>query len=106
MNIYVYTLNFILFDHKQNFSVPTQFFKMPLFTNQNSECEQKESMKKDWKGSQLKHTTTSVKHGGGSVTAWAYMDANGFRSPVFTDYVQVGRNTRTDLHGAIISDKY
>lgn len=26
MNIYVYTLNFILFDHKQNFSVPTQFF--------------------------------------------------------------------------------
>lgn len=51
MNISVYTVFMVEKDEVQTFSVPTQFFQKPLFTNQNSECQQKESMKKDWKGS-------------------------------------------------------
>ena len=35
----------------------------------------------------LKNTTSSVKHGGDSVMAWAFMASNGTKSLVFIDSV-------------------
>ena len=41
-----------------------------------------------------KHTTSSVKHGGGSVMAWACMTANGTGSLVFIDDVTADKSSR------------
>lgn len=42
------------------------------------------------------HTTSSVKHGGGSVMAWAYITASGTRSLVFIDDVIAYGSSRMD----------
>ena len=41
-----------------------------------------------------KHTTSSVKHGGGSVMVWACMAANGTGSLVFIDDVTANKSSR------------
>src|SRR4029434_10164871 len=53
----------------------------------------------------LKHTTSSVKHGGGSVTAWACMAANGTGSLVFIDDVTADKSSRmnSEVFRAILS---
>ncbi len=43
-----------------------------------------------------KHTTSSVKHGGGSVIAWACMAANGTGPLVFIDDVTADRSSRVN----------
>ena len=41
-----------------------------------------------------KHTTSSVKHGGGSVIAWAYIAASGTGSLVSIDDVAADKSSR------------
>ena len=52
-----------------------------------------------------KHTTSSVKHGGGSVIAWACMAANGTGSLVFIDDVTADKSSRmnSEVFWAILS---
>uniref|UniRef100_A0A8C5PQS4 Transposase n=1 Tax=Leptobrachium leishanense TaxID=445787 RepID=A0A8C5PQS4_9ANUR len=52
-----------------------------------------------------KHTTSSVKHGGGSVMAWACMAANGTGSLVFIDDVTADKSSRmnSEVFRAILS---
>lgn len=52
-----------------------------------------------------KHTTSSVKHSGGNVTACACMAANGTGSRVFIDDVTADRNSRmySEVYRAILS---
>ena len=46
------------------------------------------------KAHDLKHTTQSVKHGGGSVMAWACMASKGTGSLVFIDDMTDDRSSR------------
>lgn len=41
-----------------------------------------------------KHTTSSVKQGGGSVLAWTRIAANRIRSTVFIDYLTADKSIR------------
>lgn len=52
-----------------------------------------------------KHTTSSVKHGGGSVMVWACMAANGTGSLVFTDDVTADKSStmNSEVFRAILS---
>ncbi len=52
-----------------------------------------------------KHTTSSVKHGGGSVMAWACMAASGTGSLVFIDDVTADKSSRmnSEVFRAILS---
>jgi hypothetical protein len=51
-------------------------------------------MEKGRNCSSSEHTTSSVKHGGGSVMAWACMAANGTGSLVFIDDVTADKSVR------------
>ena len=53
----------------------------------------------------MKHTTLSVKHGGGSVAAWTCMAANGTGSLVFFDDVTADRSSRmnSEVYRVILS---
>lgn len=50
----------------------------------------------------IQHTTSSVKHGGGSVMAWACMAANGTGSLVFIDDVTADKSSRKAILSAQI----
>ena len=52
-----------------------------------------------------KATTSSVKHGGGSVMAWTCMAANGTESLVFIDDVTADRSSRmnSEVYRALLS---
>ena len=52
-----------------------------------------------------KNTTSSVKHGGGRVMAWACMASKGIASLVFMDDVTEGRSRQmnSEVYGDILS---
>uniref|UniRef100_A0A8C5MSN8 Transposase Tc1-like domain-containing protein n=1 Tax=Leptobrachium leishanense TaxID=445787 RepID=A0A8C5MSN8_9ANUR len=71
---------------------PSQFWNKILWTDETKiNLYQSDGKRRLWrrKGTahDPKHTTSSVKHGGGSVMAWACMAANGTGSLVFIDDV-------------------
>mgnify|MGYP002715355238 CR=1 FL=1 len=75
---------------KQHLKKPSQFWNNILWTDETKiNLYQSDGKRRVWrrKGTahDPKHTTSSVKHGGGSVMAWACMAANGTGSLVFID---------------------
>ncbi len=71
-------------------SLPSQFWNNILWRDETKiNLYQSDGKRRVWrrKGTahDPKHTTSSVKHGGGSVMAWACMAASGTGSLVFID---------------------
>ena len=84
---------------KQHPKKPSQFWNNILWTDETKiNLYQSDGKRRVWrrKGTahDPKHTTSSVKHGGGSVMAWACMAANGTGSLVFIDYVTADKSSR------------
>uniref|UniRef100_A0A3B5Q0B9 Transposase n=2 Tax=Xiphophorus maculatus TaxID=8083 RepID=A0A3B5Q0B9_XIPMA len=78
---------------------PAQFWKSILWTDETKiNLYQNDGKKKVWrrKGTahDPKHTTSSVKHGGGNVMAWACMAFNGTGSLVFIDDITADKSSR------------
>uniref|UniRef100_A0A8C5N2V1 Transposase n=1 Tax=Leptobrachium leishanense TaxID=445787 RepID=A0A8C5N2V1_9ANUR len=87
---------------KQHLTKPSQFWsKINLY--------QSDGKRRVWrrKGTahDPKHTTSSVKHGGGSVMAWACKAANGTGSLIFIDDVTADKSSRmnSEVFRAILS---
>ncbi len=66
---------------------------------------EEKSMEKEGTAHDPKHTTSSVKHGGGSVMAWACIAASGTGSLVFIDDVTADKSSRmnSEVFRAILS---
>ena len=84
---------------KQHLKQPLQFWKNILWTDETKiNLYHSDGKRRAWrrKGTahDPKHTTSSVKHGGGSVMAWACMAANGTGSLVFIDDVTANKSNR------------
>uniref|UniRef100_A0A8C5Q2J1 Transposase Tc1-like domain-containing protein n=1 Tax=Leptobrachium leishanense TaxID=445787 RepID=A0A8C5Q2J1_9ANUR len=84
---------------KQRLTKPLQLWNKILWTDETKiNLYQSDGKRKVWrrKGTahDPKHTTSSVKHGGGSVMAWACMAANGTGSHVFIDDVTGDKSSR------------
>uniref|UniRef100_A0A8C5Q3N9 Transposase n=1 Tax=Leptobrachium leishanense TaxID=445787 RepID=A0A8C5Q3N9_9ANUR len=84
---------------KQYLTKPSQFWNKILWTDETKiKLYQSDGKRRVWrrKGTahDPKHTTSSVKHGGGSVMAWACMAANGTGSLVFIDDVTADKSSR------------
>ena len=95
---------------KQRLKKPLQFWNNTLWTDETKiNLYQNDGKIRVWgrKGTahDPKHTTSSVKHGGGSVMAWAYMAANGTGSLVFIDDVTADKSSRmnSEVFRAILS---
>uniref|UniRef100_A0A8C5LNK9 Transposase n=1 Tax=Leptobrachium leishanense TaxID=445787 RepID=A0A8C5LNK9_9ANUR len=95
---------------KQHLTKPSQFWNKILWTDETSiNLCQSDGKRRVWrrKGTahDPKHTTSSVKHGGGSVMAWACMAANGTGSLVFIDDVTADKSSRmnSEVFRAILS---
>ena len=84
---------------KQHLKKPLQFWNNILWTDEtNINLYQNDGKRRVWrrKGTAHvpKHTTSSVKHGGGSVMAWACMTANETGFLVFIDDVTADKSSR------------
>jgi len=84
---------------KKHLKKPAQFWNSILWTDETKiNLYQNDGKKKVWRrigtAHDPKHTTSSVKHGGGSVMAWACMASNGTGSLVFIDDVTKDRSSR------------
>ena len=84
---------------KQHLKKPLQFWNNILWTDEAKiNLYQNDGKRRVWrrKGTahDPKHTPSSVKHGGGSVMAWACMAANGTGSLVFIDDVTADKSSR------------
>ena len=95
---------------KQHLKKPLQFWNNILWTDETKiNLYQNDGKRRVWrrKGTahDPKHTTSSVKHGGGSVMAWACMAANGTGSLVFIDDVTADKSSRmnSEVFWAILS---
>uniref|UniRef100_A0A8C5QBF4 Transposase n=1 Tax=Leptobrachium leishanense TaxID=445787 RepID=A0A8C5QBF4_9ANUR len=95
---------------KQHETKPSQFWNKILWTDETKiNLYQSDGKRRVWrkKGTahDPKHTTSSVKHGGGSVIAWACMAANGTGSLVFIDDVTADKRSRmnSEVFRAILS---
>uniref|UniRef100_A0A8C5M9G9 Transposase n=1 Tax=Leptobrachium leishanense TaxID=445787 RepID=A0A8C5M9G9_9ANUR len=94
---------------KQHLTKPSQFWNKILWTDETKiNLYQSDGKRRVWrrKGTahDPKHTTSSVKLGGGSVMAWAFMAANGTGSLVFID-VTADKSSRmnSEVFQAILS---
>ena len=95
---------------KQHLKKPLQFWNNILWTDETKiNLYQNDGKRRVWrrKGTahDPKHTTSSVKHGGGSVMVWACMAANGTGSLVFIDDVTADKSSRmnSEVFRAILS---
>ncbi len=95
---------------KRHLKKPSQFWNNILWTDETKiNLYQSDGKRRVWrrKGTahDPKHTTSSVKHGGGSVMAWAYMAASGTGSLVFIDDVTADKSSRmnSEVFRAILS---
>lgn len=95
---------------KQHLKKPSQFWNNILWTDETKiNLYQSDGKRRVWrrKGTahDPKHTTSSVKHDGGSVMAWACMAANGTGSLVFIDDVTADKSSRmnSEVFRAILS---
>uniref|UniRef100_A0A8C5LTA8 Transposase n=1 Tax=Leptobrachium leishanense TaxID=445787 RepID=A0A8C5LTA8_9ANUR len=96
---------------KQHLTKPSQFWNKILWTDETKiNLYQSDGKRRVWrrKGTahDPKHTTSSVKRGGGgSVMAWACMAANGTGSLVFIDDVTADKSSRmnSEVFRAILS---
>ncbi len=84
---------------KRHLKKPSQFWNNILWTDETKiNLYQSDGKRRVWrrKGTahDPKHTTSSVKHGGGSVMAWACMAASGTGSLVFIDDVTADKSSR------------
>ncbi len=82
---------------KRHLKKPSQFWNNILWTDETKiNLYQSDGKRRVWrrKGTahDPKHTTSSVKHGGGSVMAWACMAASGTGSLVFIDDVTADKS--------------
>ncbi|TKS81341.1 Transposable element [Collichthys lucidus] len=95
---------------KQHLKKPSQFWNNNLWTDETKiNLYQSDGKRRVWrkKGTahDPKHTTSSVKHGGGSVMAWACMAANGTGSLLLIDDVTADKSSRmnSEVFRAIVS---
>uniref|UniRef100_A0A8C5Q1T4 Transposase n=1 Tax=Leptobrachium leishanense TaxID=445787 RepID=A0A8C5Q1T4_9ANUR len=93
---------------KQHLTKPSQFWNKILWTDETKiNLYQSDGKRRVWrrKGTahDPKHTTSSVKHGGGSVMAWACMAANGTGSLVFIDVTDKSSRMNSEVFQAILS---
>ncbi len=95
---------------KRHRKKPTQFWNSIPWTDETKiNLYQSDGKRRVWrrKGTahDPKHTTSSVKHGGGSVMAWACMAASGTGSLVFIDDVTADKSSRmnSEVFRAILS---
>ncbi len=84
---------------KRHLKKPSQFWNNILWTDETKiNLYQSDGKRRVWrrKGTahDPKHTTSSVKHGGGSVMVWACMAASGTGSLVFIDDVTADKSSR------------
>ena len=98
------------FAKKKTSKKPSQFWNNILWTDETKiNSYQSNGKRRVWrrKGTahDPKHTTSSVKHVGGSVMAWPCMAANGTGSLVFIDDVAADRSSRmnSEVFWAILS---
>ena len=95
---------------KQHLKKPLQFWKNILWTDENKiNLYHSDGKRRVWRSKVTahgpKHTTSSVKHGGGSVIAWACMAANRTGSLVFICDVTADKSSRmnSEVFRAILS---
>ena len=86
---------------KKHVKEPVQFWNNILWTDETKiNLYQNDGKRRVWRkegtAQDPKHTTSSVKHGGGSVMAWACMAANGTGSLIFIDDVTADKSSRMD----------
>ncbi len=84
---------------KRHLKKPSQFWNNILWTDETKiNLYKSDGKRRVWrrKGTahDPKHTTSSVKHGGGSVMAWACMAASGTGSLIFIDVVTADKSSR------------
>ena len=92
---------------KKNLKEQPQFWKKVLWTDETKmNLYQSDGKKKVWRregtAQDPKHTTSSVKHSGGGVMAWACMAAEGTGSLIFIDDITADGsskiNSEVDRH--------
>ena len=95
---------------RKHLKKPPMFWNKILWTDETKiNLYQNDGKRKVWqkKGTahDPKYTTSCVKHGGGSVMAWACMAANGTGSLVFIDDVTADRSSKmnSEVYRAILS---
>ncbi|CAM4736095.1 unnamed protein product, partial [Leuciscus chuanchicus] len=94
---------------KKHLKKPDQFWKSILWTDETKINRTKMTgRKKVWRRLGTAHdpkNTSSVKHGGGSVMAWACMASSGTGSLVFIDDVTEDRSSRmnSEVYGNVLS---
>ncbi len=98
---------------KRHLKKPSQFWNNILWTDETKiNLYQSDGKRRVWrrKGTahDPKHTTSSVKHGGGRVMAWACMAASGTGSLVFIDDVTADKSSRmnSEVFRAILNCSY
>ena len=95
---------------KKHLKEPVQFWNNILWTDETKiNLYQNDGKRRVWRregtAQDPKHTTSSVKHGGGSVMVWACMAASGTGSLIFIDDVTADKSSRmnSEVFRAILS---